>query len=297
MTSHDRRQTPTSVVDGPDLAFKAGIGFYLGIVVAGVVALAAIAADASTAAVLVTTPSTVVATLLVALVFGDRLSGLPEQLGRNRRRRLLPALPAAVFATALLVPAVLPLESTPRLTIAAIALTFVTGATAVGIAQMSRNRYVDAITGDEPEVAWTWHRTTFDTGLWGMIAAGGGVLLVVSGFSSIASGNGTGVWFVGYGSLALLLWLSDRRGWDAWGLPDGEDRWGNADLEAYEAGVVVDRFEQKLVPWDRIDGVRLTEGELVLERRRWFDLRCDRSVIDDPESVHATLERLHVENG
>lgn len=294
MTSHDRRPDSDSAAATPDIGFKAGFGFYLGVIVAGVTALAAVAADATTATILATTPSTVVAALLLALVFGDRLAGLPERLGASRRRRLTWYLPAAGFGAVLLAPAVTALEFSARLTVTSIAFTSLSGTVALGVAQMARHRYIDAVTPDEPLIAWPWHRTSFDSGLRGTVILGFAVVALVFGLGSFAVGDGTNGWFLIYAIVPLLMWLSDRYGW-GWShreATDEDSRWGNVDLEAYENGLLVDRFERRLVPWDRIGDVRLTEDELVVERRRWFDVRCDRSAIDDPESVRAELERL-----
>ncbi|EMA38237.1 hypothetical protein [Halobiforma nitratireducens] len=262
----------------------------LGTVVAAVLAVAAVAAGISSATVLATVPSAVVAGLVFGLAVGNRLAGLPERLGRTRGRRLLPYVPALGLAAVLPVTTVTPLVSSTRLAVVTLAFVVLVGAAGVGVAQMSRSRYIAAVT-DEPIVAWTWHRTAFDDGLWGTFALGGGVLLFVWGLASITFDSRSGVWFAGYGGVILLLWVGDRLGWETWSWTahDVENRWGGIDLEAHEIGVVVDRFERKLLPWDRIADVRLTDDALVLERRGWFDIRCDQDAIDDPEAVYETV--------
>ena len=67
------------------------------------------------------------------------------------------------------------------------------------------------------------------------------------------------------------------------------------ELRAYEAGLVVDPpsslalSHRRLRPWAQFTGIRLTPVELVLERRWRPAIRCDRTAIDDPEEIEATL--------
>lgn len=281
-----------SAADGPDLAARAGIGFYAGVLVAGVVTVVSVAAGLETATVLVTVPSTLVAVLLLALVLGDRLGTLPVRLGRNRRRRALPFVPAVGFALLPVAPAVTGLGSTTRLTVAAAVFALLTAAVALGVAGLCRNRYVEAVTDDEPIVSWTWRKPADDG--WQIVVAVGAALVLVGGIGSLVAGSRTGIWFVLYGSVALLFWVAERRDWDVWWLAVVDEEYdapsAETALEAHEAGLVVDRFEQKLIPWDRLTDVRLTDEELVLERRL-RSIRCDREAIDDLESVLEGIER------
>lgn len=287
--ARDRRPSP-EVDGGPDVAFSAGFGFYLAVLVAGGIALGAFATGATAATVLAIVPTAVVAVVLLTVLAGDRLAGLPVALGRSRRRRLLPFLPVGGFVGVLGASALGPLEASGRLVVVTIALTGLAGASAVGVATMARHRYVDAVTA-EPLASWTWQGPGFDDSPWGYVAVVASTLLVFGGLGSLLYGNVASVTVVGYGTFVLLFWLGNRRGWMDWGPWDQKTRFSGVDLEAHDAGLVVDRFETKLIPWDRIDDVCLTENELVLERRGWFDVRCDRDAIDDPEAVLEGIER------
>ncbi|WP_440766056.1 hypothetical protein [Natronorubrum sp. DTA7] len=292
MASHERRSIPERAGEELDIGFKAAIGFYLGIIVAGLATVAGIMADASTAAVLATAPSTMTAVLVLALIFGDRLRNLPERIGRSRGRRFGCYLPAVAFASMLAVPAFVPLEYSARLTTVTIAFTALTAVVAVGVARMARNRYVAAVTADEPTATWSWQNARFHDGVWDILTTVGALLLVAGGLVTIYTGRTTGIWFLLYGGFWLFMQWSERNDWfeaDSWG---DAGRATAGDLRAHEAGLVFDRaYQRKLVPWDAIDDVRLTDDELVIERGRWLDIRCDRSAIDDPESVLEGIQR------
>lgn len=287
MTSHDPRSVSAPSIPAPDLGFKAGFGFFLGVIVAGLTAIAGVVVDATTATVLATAPSTLTAVLLFVFIFGHRLRGLPERIGQSRRRRLACYLPAAAFAAVVVLPAVSTLESTTRLSVLAIASSLLSGAVAVGVSRMARNRYVAAVTPDEPVVSWAWHDPRYGANEWVSLAMAVG--LVLAGVGSIAAGNWIGLLWAGYGSVVLL---ANRFDWgDDWVDFDASERWSVPEIHAHAAGVVLKRtYKRTLVPWASITGIELTDNELVLERR-WLDIRCDRSAIDDPEAVLEGLER------
>ncbi len=270
----------------PDLGFKAGFGFYLGVIIAGFTAIAGVATDAATATILAMAPSTLTAVLLLVFIFGHRLRGLPERIGQSRRRRLACYLPAVAFAGVFVVPAVTSLESPTRLSVLAIALCLLSGAVAVGVARMARNRYVATMTPDEPVVSWAWHDPRYGANEWFVIVMSVG--LVIAGLGSIAAGNWIGLLWAGYGSVALL---ANRFNWGGdWVDFDASERWSVPEIHAHAAGVVLEQsFATKLVPWAAITDISLTEDELVLERR-WLDIRCDRVAIEDPEAVLEKLE-------
>ncbi|ELY47896.1 PH domain-containing protein [Natronorubrum bangense] len=287
MTSHDPRSVSVPSTPAPDLGFKAGFGFYLGVIVAGLTAIGGIVVDAATATILATAPSTLTAVLLLVFIFGHRLRGLPERIGQSRRRRLACYLPAVAFAAVAVFPAVTSLESTARLGTLAIALSLLSGAVAVGVARMARNRYVAAMTPDEPVTTWTYHHAGYWTSEW--VATGGMALLVVSGLALAWNGSWIGLLWAGYG---LVFVLTSRFGWfDTWYDIDPSDRWNAPSIRAHAAGLVLEQsFATKLVPWAAITDISLTDDELVLERR-WRDIRCDRAAIDDPEAVLEGIKR------
>jgi hypothetical protein len=287
VASRDRRATLE--VGEPDVGFQAGFGFYLGVVVTGVVAVAGLLAGTSTATLLGVLPSTVTAVAVVGHLFARRARGLPERIGRSRARRLACYVPAAAFAAVLVGARFLPVDATGRFVVLTLVATALAGVSGFGLERMSRNRYVDAITPDEPVARWTWHRTEGWAGepVTTVILT----FVIVGGVVSVWHGN----WYLGplwilYG---VVMLLSRRYDWY-----EENDRWNPPEIRAHGAGLVVDRpFRKTLVPWAAIDDIRLTEDELVVERRRfgldvgWFDVRCDRSAIDDPESVREALER------
>ncbi|ELY44298.1 hypothetical protein [Natronorubrum sulfidifaciens] len=287
MATHDRQPEPAPTVADPDLAFKAGFGFYLGVLVAGLTAIVGVLTDAATATILATAPSTLTAVLLLVFIFGHRLRGLPERIGQSRRRRLVCYLPAVAFAGVFVVPAVTSLESTARLGTLAIALSLLSGAVAVGVSRMARNRYVAAMTPDESVTTWTYHHAGYRTSEW--VVTGGMALLVVAGLALVWNGSWIGLLWAGYG---LVFVLSSRFGWfDTWYDIDPSGRWGAPSIHAHVAGLVLEQsFATKLIPWAAITDVSLTDDELVLERR-WLDIRCDRAAIDDPEAVLDGIKR------
>ncbi|MFP8953805.1 PH domain-containing protein [Natrialbaceae archaeon A-arb3/5] len=285
MTTHEHRELATAA--RPDFGFRVAVAFYAGVVVAGIGSAAAIGAGAESATVLSLFPSTVTITLLAGFVLANRSAGLAERLGRSRRRRLAWYLPPAVFASGALGYAIVPIALDERLLVLSLVLAAVTVPLALGIARMARNRYVAAITPDEPDASWTWH----DAGVLSASHLGTAMLMLVTGIGlvSVAAGYWFGLFWIAYGVIVLY---STRT--DSGVIPskfEPSNRWNPPTLYAHEVGLVVEKpFSRTLVPWDDIGGVRLTEDELVCERR-WRDIRCDRDAIDDPEAVREGIER------
>ncbi|WP_436347430.1 PH domain-containing protein [Natronorubrum sp. FCH18a] len=272
----------------PDIGFQAGFGFYLGIVVTGIVAIAALVAGATTATLLGVLPSTVTLVAIVGHIFAKRTRGLPERIGGNRWQRLACYVPAAAFAAALFLPALAPIEATSRFVIVTIAVILLTGVSGFGLERMAKNRYVDAITADEPAATWTWHRSGIrcDEHVMNVFMA----LTIVFGLGMAWAGNVYGLLWAVYGSIFLLLAHSDIG--EDWYDFDPTDRWNPPEIRAHEAGLVVKKsYGKTFVAWDEIEAVRLTDEELVLERSRWLDIRCDRAALDDPEVVLEEIQR------
>lgn len=285
VASHERRTALE--FDEPDIGFQAGFGFYLGLVAAGVAAIAGLTAGTATETLLGILPTTVTAVAIVGHILARRAHGLPERIGRSRRRRLACYAPPIAFAATLAVPLVAPLEASGRFVVVTLAVTVVTGVAAFGVDRMARNRYIDAITADEPVTTWTWQRTGFASGetvfaVCMMITIGGGLAMAWSG-------SVYGLFMAAYG---VLLYGMDRFDLgDEWSAFDPAEQWNPPTIRAHEAGLVLERSASNaFVPWDDIAGVRLTDDALVLERR-WLDLRCDRATIDDPESVLEAIQR------
>jgi len=103
----------------------------------------------------------------------------------------------------------------------------------------------------------------------------------------VALGNWFGLFWAGYGLLmTVATWPNNDFPWFEF----DSQRWNPPELRVHEAGLVVEKpFGQTLVPWDAIASVELTDDELRLERR-WLDIRCDRSAIDDPGAIVAAIE-------
>jgi hypothetical protein len=298
VASHQRR-THVEISD-PDIGFQAGFGFYLGIVVTGIAAIAGLLADASTATLLGVLPSTVTAVAIVGHIYAKRAHGLAERIGRSRWRRLACYAPAVAFAVLLLFPALVPIEVTERFAFITIVLVLLTGVSGFGLEQMAKNRYLDAITADDPAATWTWYKTGIrnDERVMSMFM----IVTIVAGLAMAWTGSLFGLVWVVYGTIFLLSTHSDFG--DDWYDFDPSDRWNPPEIRAHKAGLLINKsYRKSLVPWDAIDDVRLTDDELVLERRRFgrqsrlFDIRCDRSGIDDPEVVLADLERVRRRTG
>lgn len=282
-------------ISDPDIGFQAGFGFYLGIVVTGIAAIAGLVAGVTTATLLGIVPSTVTAVAIVGHILAKRARGLPERIGRNRRRRLACYAPAAAFAVVLVgVPAFGSIDATGRFVVVTSVLVLLSGVSAFGLERMARNRYVDALTADEPAAKWTWRKTglRYDEGVTTAVMS----LTVAVGLVLVWRGSFYGLLWTGYGTVFLLSMHFDLG--DDWTGFDPSDQWNPPKIRAHDAGLVVDKsYRKTFVPWEAIEVVRLTDEELVLERQRsglwrgWFDIRCDRSGIDDPESVLEDIER------
>ncbi|NUC73296.1 PH domain-containing protein [Haloterrigena sp. SYSU A558-1] len=285
MASHERR--PALEFDEPDTGFQAGFGFYVGLVAAGVAASAGLLAGASTATLLGILPSTVTAVAIAGHILTRRARGLPERIGRSRWRRLACYAPPIAFAATLAAPLVTSIEATGRFVALMLVVTLVTGVTAYGVDRMARNRYIDALTADEPTAVWTWRRTGLTAG---GIVFGACLVITIGGglYSTIAWGLSVGPFMVFYGLIFLLQWYGIGGDWHNF---DQNEQATPPTIRAHEAGLVVERsVSSTFVPWDDVADVRLTDDELVFERR-WLDLRCDRAAIDDPEATFEGIQR------
>ncbi|ELY59503.1 hypothetical protein C491_06823 [Natronococcus amylolyticus DSM 10524] len=261
----------------PSGGFRTALGLYLGVLVAGITASVAATqqvSDAVLAAVFVGG----LATGGILGVLAARLDGdLAIRLGRSRRRRALLYLPGipGLFGAAAATMAWSPIASTLVATgssLAVLVLGFVLG----GIAQ---TEYVEAVTADEPTATWGW------------TPPGGGKVdtFVALGWLSIALVNAAG----GNWS-AAVVWLLIAVGWIVGGALEGrwQTSWGaDPEIRVHEAGLVKRRpFTKAFVPWDEVSHVRLYEDELVLDRGL-FDVRLERSELDELEAVRETIER------
>lgn len=304
--SHRRRTPPLpETLDRPDAGFMAAAGAYVAAAfVAATVAVAA-AVGASAATVLGGVSSAITVGLVVGGVVSGQVNGLPERLGRDRRRLALPfVLPAAFAILALfaLLTALLP----GIVALAAGFGAFVTGLSALVVTSMARTRYAKAMTPGEPVATAPFLKPNRDR-YW----VGLGLVTLSLGAVSWRTGSPGrplfGLWFFGgyavlYGvGLHLERAEGDRSDWTSWLLPghwteDSESHEWLPELRVHREGIVVKRPEQRrFVPWSDVDDVRLTNDELVVERRRGLAVRCDRGVIDDPEGLYERIERTRLE--
>lgn len=274
-------------LDTPDVSFRAGFGVYLGAVAAGLVVVIGVLADASTGLLVAAFPNVLTVVTIAGAVLAGRVVGLAERVGRTRWRRLACGLPPLAFAAFPVALALSPFGASSGLVLACVVGAVGSGVTAVGVAAMARNRYVDAVTREDPAATLPWRnsRTVTHTAL--------GVAFVVLGALQLRfarSGNPIGLFWLVSG--AFLLAQAAGRRLDVEWLPDDFSGTTPGELRVHAAGIVKKRpYARSLVPWDAVTDVRLTDDELVVERR-WFDLRCDRSELDDPEGTRAIIERL-----
>ncbi|ADJ14536.1 PH domain-containing protein [Halalkalicoccus jeotgali] len=293
---------PVEAFETPDAGFMAAAGAFLAAVLVAAVLTVAAAVGASVASVLggVSTAATV--GVIAGGVASSFVAGLPERIGRRSQRLVLPFVPAVVLvgiaAIALAVPAI------PALV--ALGAGIGAGLTLLGafaIATMSRTRYARAMTPDEPTASVLWLKPNQDRrwfALGALWIAGYAALIVATG--EFSAGNTilhVLVWgvFALYRGLELRLRLGKTgrdgrlaRIFDPDRLLDLTDRW-LPELRVHEAGLAVVRpMQRRFVPWTTVADVRLTAEELVIERPRRFDLRCDRTTIDDAERLFDRIE-------
>ena len=276
--------------DGPDAGFRTVFVFYLALsvtcIVAGVGLLLApfLEVPREVAIGIVPTVFTLVA-VLAALV--GRPDDLPARIGRNRRRQVIPFLPTLLLAVVLfwvtLTSSSLYPDLTSRTVVAVAVLATIALVPAIGVVTMARARYVTAQTGDEPATTCTWvelgwgavHRQFVLSSVLAM-----GLLASIMGWGSIALGG----LFLGLG--LVVFYLESTRGIfsETLGRPSSK-------LRVHDAGIVVETSDtERFVPWESVLDVRLTDDELRFERHL-FDLRGDRSAIDDPDAVLEAVER------
>lgn len=276
-----------ATLDTPDVSFRAGFGVYAGTVAAGLALVVGVLAGASTGLLVGAFPNVLTVVTVAGAILASRVAGLAERVGRNRWRRLACGLPALVFTAVPVAGALSGDGVSARLVVACVVGAVLSGASGLGVAAMARNRYVDAVARDDPAVTVPWRnsRTALLTALGvAMVVLGGLELWFATGESPL------GLLWTAYG-LFVLAQAAGRRLDVEW-LPDDWTGATPGELRVHEVGIVEKRpYARSLVPWDAVTGVRLTDDELVVERR-WFDLRCDRSALDDPEAVRETVERL-----
>ncbi|WP_436345180.1 hypothetical protein [Natronorubrum sp. FCH18a] len=283
----------------PGIDWPAAVGLYVATATAGLVALLAVAAGASSDAILGLIPTVFTGGLLCGAIAARHGPAFAIRLGTWRWRIVALCLPALVVAggfgvltTTAIVPRgwLLPLVAVAVLGIGLPArlLALVAHDTAVGAEIERENRSA---------ATWTWYQSGTDVTA---IGYGVGCFLLVA-ILSAENGFGRGSFqlsLLGTGLIAfgwaptLSIPNSDGSKRTVLSIPDVN--YVRGEIRAYETGLV---FEprivpsyRRLVPSERITDVRLTDDHLVLERRRRPAIRCDRSRIDDLEGVLQALE-------
>ncbi|WP_306054702.1 PH domain-containing protein [Natronococcus wangiae] len=252
-------------------------GLYAGVLVAGFVTAAATLQAVSSASL---------AEIYLVGLAGGFLAGIAAagidgtlaiRLGRSRRRRASPSVPAVPFGAAAVASWWLSLESI---------LTLVATGSAVGllvlgyvVAELARTRYVEAVVAGDPLDSWRW--TPPRAGKAYTLIA---LVWLFMALTGAASGNWT----------AAVVWVAIALGWIVAGVIEGrwQTGWGTQpEIRVYENGLVKRRpFTETLVPWEDVSHVRLRDDELVLDRDL-FDVRLERSELADLETVRDAIER------
>lgn len=280
-----RTVRPLDVPDHPDVSFRAGLGLYFGTLAAGLVLVGGVWSGASTGAVVATFPNVLTFVTVAGAVLSKHAVGLPERIGRSRWRLLACGLPSLAFLALPVAVAYSPVAAPPRFVLASLVGAILTAGPAIGVAAMARNRYVDALTPDEPVATLPW-TNSIQSKSWSVFGA---IVLVAGGALFLQTGDPRGLLWAGYGLLLVAIQVGRQFEID-W--LDGDWQRAGGEIRVHETGLVRRRpLAKSFVPWEAVAGVRLTDDELVIERG-WFDLRCERSELDDPEATLATVEQV-----
>ncbi len=296
-------------LEEPDVGFVAIAGVYAGAVLLALLITGGLAVGASTAAIVGSVSTAGTVGLIAGAVLARRANGFPERLGRKGRSLALPFVIPWLFAI-VAVAGVFFSSVSGIVALAAGASAVVTGSVAAVVARMARTRYARAATSAKPIVTVPWvlpNRGLYWIGF-------GFVCLALAGLFALRDVSilrGRPLWWsVLAGLFAIFFGVStrvNRRGGIREAIRSGPPRrsvldaeWGMAgsgtletatELQIYDAGIVRKRpMGRTFVPWSVVDDVRLTDTALVIERRRWFDIRCDRILLDDAETVLETIQ-------
>lgn len=257
-----------------DGRFRLAVAVYAGTLVAGAVSIAAVLTALVPGDLPVVYAVGFAGGFVGGLALAIAVPRLPSRLGRSLVRRVALVAPAfpVLFGWFLLI------ESTVGLVVLWSALAVF--ASGYVLSQLAGDRYVDAITADEPDERWRWEpadSAVLDgviAGLWALLAVG-----------NVAVGN----------HLEAVVWLMLAVSWIAGGLAEGRWSFGprreRCEIQLYGTGLVERRpYTKTFVPWDEIGHVRLREGELVLDRGL-RDVRFDREELEDPDALLEAIDR------
>ncbi|RKD88052.1 hypothetical protein [Halopiger aswanensis] len=291
----------SSTAVDPGVEYQAAVGAYVGALLTGVLGIALVVGDVSGGTLLSLLPSVFTAGLLIGAIVAWSHPETAVRLGSLRWPITLCCLPAIALGAAVWLLSRAEIVGTDwRLLPAALAAI---GAALAGwiLGASARDSYVESLV-DEPVASWTrepsgpeyamlgWGLACFVASTASYLVLGklsvmlviAGCILLVQGLP-IEFGDGDTVRV----PISIIPFAYETE------TPD----FSRGEFRVADAGLVVAPSMQPAyksrIPWDRIGDVRLTDDELVLERRRRWKpaIRCDRSVIDDPAALEATLQR------
>lgn len=309
MTFMSRRRRQASVLpetlDAPDAGFMAAVGAYVAAVLVAVSLTIAFSVGASAATIIGSIPSAATVGLIAGGMISGHINGFPERLGQGWRWLAVPFLVPITFAVTSLVALLFPLLAQPIAIVTGIGAV-VTFIPASAIATMARTRYARAMAPGKPIATVPLLKPNRDLhwiGL-GVVCFGGyGVVILTTG--TLTAGN-TILWVIAWGTFALYRGVTlrfgfrnpDQANWvdrilDTDWLTRSTDVQWLPELRIHEAGIAITQpMRRRFTPWTTVTGVRLTADELVVERRRRFNIRCDRAVIKDAERVYEEIEQV-----
>lgn len=261
----------------PDTPYALVVGLYLAVLIAPAVVLAIrqVVADAAILYISFLTAVTGV-TILVGMIV-SRTTGLVRILGRHDAVWLLAVLPFGWFGGAF---GAIAVGYQPPNLVFPLAVVGTAGGMLLGIVlvAMSRTRYADAVFEETTELTeWDarWPHRWRRVG--GAIAIGAFALSTIGILAAFIFDSEWGwrlyyLLFVGVLSMNLL---NERT------------------FRLTDAGIIVEHPLQRLFrPWSAFESYELTDDALIIRSRTWWlpAHRCDRSEIDDVETILETLE-------
>lgn len=286
--------------EAPDAGFMAAAGAYVAAVFVALTVAFAVVSGASIATALGAVSSAITVGLIAGGIASGHVRGLPERLGRGWRSMALPFVVPGGFVVSALIASFVPQLPTAVVLGSAVGAG-ITAIPALAVASMSRTRYTKAMTPDEP-LASTSLLNPNRGRHW---IALGLLNFALIGFvlASSWSPNRLPVGLVFFGLYAFLYGLAFRseatESNESWlyrlfvpnRMVSTDHQW-LPKLRIHEQGLAVNHpAQRRFVPWSTVEDVRLTDEELVVERRRFPALRCDRAVIDEPDHFYETVER------
>lgn len=299
MSRHQRAPSLPETPGVPDAGFMAAAGVYVAAVFVALAVVISVAVGASTASALGAVASAITVGLVVGGIAAGHVRGLPERLGRGWRSMVLVFLIPGTFAASALFVTLVPWLPI-ALALGAAVGAGITAVPALAIASMARTRYAKAMAPDKPLAATPLlnpnrGRRWITLGLLNALLL---VLLFAGESVQISVGL---VFFTLY---ALLYGIAVRfestnpdpdgrlqRYLSGWFEDAMEPQW-LPELRVHERGLTVKHpAQRRFVPWSAVEDVRLTDEELVVERHRFPALRCDRTVIEEPERFHEAIDR------